>query len=70
MESEKNPITAQVVILSEKTVDCKDLEENMSEDEGKIDLSKLKVNWRYLISLAVCLGLSTMNIGFTIAAGN
>ena len=46
-------------------------------DDNQLDLSKpkaldysqFKVNYGYLISLAVCMGLSSSNFGFAVAAG-
>lgn len=45
-------------------------ENDLSQSKPKaLDYSQLKVSYGYLISLAVCMGLSSSNFGFAVAAG-
>lgn len=47
-----------------------DNETSNPDSTAEIDITTLKVNYRYLISLTVCMSLSTANFGFACVTAN
>ena len=47
-----------------------DNEASNPDSTAEIDIRTLKVNYRYLISLTVCMSLSTANFGFACVTAN